>query len=304
MKNRRGLAGRFQPWRVYYRWNFVVRIGLLVVPLLLILSGGIQWYLEVPRYRSTTVFEVLGDRPLPAMAALLKSGNVLESAVRKLELPRRMGVDIDTAIGIVSSNLETTADPAASTISLTVTNTNSELARDLAAALPKALEDYENSLAAAALDRRIEAAAIAANSMEDYAVAKREELVQLINLRGPAPAAEISRLDVDEAKAGWEHADRAVLDERARIAADRRKLAHPERVVVVYTQPMRSYTPEPRKAGKSLTAVFLRAIGAGLAVALALPYLLELAFPRRRRPPPLRPAPWENEAEVWREERA
>jgi hypothetical protein len=52
----------------------------------------------------------------------------------------------------------------------------------------------------------------------------------------------------------------------------------------------------------------LRAIGTGLAVALAAPYLLELAFPRRRRTPPFQPPPWEcdtaGNADDWCEERA
>lgn len=52
------IRGRFLPSRVYSRWKWTVRFGLLIVPFLSFLAGGLTLYLTPGTYRSTTLIEL------------------------------------------------------------------------------------------------------------------------------------------------------------------------------------------------------------------------------------------------------
>ncbi|RYD28072.1 MAG: hypothetical protein EOP87_20210, partial [Verrucomicrobiaceae bacterium] len=73
MAQKKRLAGRFLPSRVYARWKWTVRFGLSALPLILFLAGAFTLYLSPARYRSTAVFEYLGSRSPAEAAALLRS---------------------------------------------------------------------------------------------------------------------------------------------------------------------------------------------------------------------------------------
>lgn len=284
MNKKNRLAGRFLPSRVFARWKWTVRFGLSALPLILFLGGGMVLYLTPNRYQSAAVFEYLGKRPPVEAAALLKSYNVTERAISSLDLTRREGIDKETLFRVISKVSATKVDARTGMIELRVTHTRKEIARDLAAELPKALETYEQSLAIAAINLRLEAAEKSVTEAGDEAATKRQALVRLISVRGAEAADPVSRLDLDAARADWDHAYRRVLDGRTQAADARRELAAPGNWVVIHSQPVISQSPVDKKPDKSLGAVILQALGAGLAFSLLAPYLLELAFPRRSRP--------------------
>jgi hypothetical protein len=293
MAKKKRLAGRFLPSRVYARWKWTVRFGLSVLPLIIFLSGATTLYLSQARYSSTTVFEYLGTRPAAEVTGLLESGNVVRPAVSSLDLVKRLMVDSDTAAGIVSKLTEASVDAENGLIRVEVTHTDKQLARDLAATLVTSLEDYEKSLVTAGIRKRLELAETELTASEDETEEKQEVLARLIALRGNDTQDPVARLDLDAARVGWEHARISSLDARSRIAALQRELANPGKWVAVHTPPVIPSTPvEPEK---SWTYFILSAIGTGLAFTLAVPYLLELAFPRVYRRGRNGEEPWTDE---------
>ncbi len=283
MEPKKRLAGRFLPSRVFARWIWIVRFGLSVVPLILFLAGSLVLYFAPSRYQSSAVFEYLGKRPLPEVEALLKSRNIFDIAADRLELSKRLGVSKGTAFDLVSPQLETSLDAASGWIKLEATYSKSDLARDIAAELTKALESYESSLATRATETRINALETAVTDARDESDAKQQFLTRLISVRGYAPVDPIASLDVDAARHDWQNARARVLDAEAVLAEARLELANPGRWVEIHSVPQISDKAVGRDSDDSLGSVTLKALGAGLAFALLTPYLLELAFPRRLR---------------------
>ncbi|MES2921971.1 MAG: hypothetical protein V4819_10505 [Verrucomicrobiota bacterium] len=289
VKNR--LAGRFLPSRVYARWKWTVRFGLSALPLTLFIAGGVTYYLTPSRYESTADFEYLGKRPPAEAAALLRSGNVIAPAIANLKLTERMGMDTDSLSQQLVEAIRTTVDSGTGMIELTVENLQGEIARDLAAELPKSLDDYEKSLATAEIKVRLEGAEESVTEGEDEADAKRQDLARLISVRGQA-VDPVSQLDLDAARGDWDHAYQRVLESRAKVADARRELSAPGKWVVIHSPPTISNEPVIRKSGDSMGEIIGESLGAGLAFALLAPYLLELAFPRRRALGSARKGPW------------
>jgi len=52
--------------------------------------------------------------------------------------------------------------------------------------------------------------------------------------------------------------------------------------VVIHSQPTISQEPVGKKAGETMGVIILQSLAVGVAFALSAPYLMELAFPRRR----------------------
>ncbi len=280
-KNR--LAGRFLPSRIYARWKWTVRFGLCAVPLLLFLEGGMALYFKPNRYESSAKFEYLGKRSLSEVEALLKSRNLLEISIRDHELTRVLSVDIDTAVDIVSDSLVTRLDLASGMFTVRIALTHRELARDLAASLPLSLEKYENKLASQNTKARLEVAEKSLSELEQSADEKQQMLSKIIATRGDQAADSIGRLDVDAARLNWEHAHQQVLAAQSKVLEFKRKLVNPEKWVTIHSQPQIAHKAVNKKGDKLFGAVVLQALGVGLAFALLIPYLLELAFPRQRR---------------------
>lgn len=282
VKNR--LAGRFLPSRVYARWIWIVRFGLSALPLTLFIAGGVTYYLTPSRYESTAVFEYLGKRPPAEAAALLRSRGVIGPAITSLRLTERVGLDFDNLSRMISKAIRTVVDSGTGMVELTVEDLQGELARDLAAELPKSLDAYEKSLASAEITVRLEAAEVSVTEGEDEASVKRQALARLISVRGDQAADPVSQLDLDAARGDWDHAYQRVLEGRAKVADARRELAALGKWVVIHSPPVISLEPVGRKPGESLGEIIGESLGIGLAFALLVPYLLELAFPRRRQP--------------------
>lgn len=261
-----------------------MRAGLLVVPLLVFLWGGVVVYFTPNRYESQVLFEYTGTRPQAEVLKLLESGNVMEWAVRELDLVNKWGVDSGTAVRIAEGTTKTRVEPKSGLIEITVTSVKKETAKDLAQMLVKSLERYERSLADAAVDARIETGERLLVETGDEMVAKRQELSRLISMRGEKAADPLAQLDLDAARRDWDHAHQQVLDLRTRIAEMKRERANPVKWAVVHTQPELSQTP--LKKDQSLEGAALNALVSGLVVAFAAPYFLELILPRRRRSAP------------------
>lgn len=283
MNKKNRLAGRFLPSRVYARWKWTVRFGLSALPVILFIAGSIQLYLEPNRYQSTVVFEYLGKRPLPEVEALLKSRNVFNITADNLELSKRLGIDRDTTYDSLSGRIETSVDAASGMVELKVTDTGKEIARDLADDLAKSLEAYEIKLAKHTLQARLDALENSVDEAGDEAEILRQNLVRLISIRGEDSGDTIAKLDLDAARHHWENAQNRVLDGQARIQEARLELTNPGKWVVVHSSPVISQSPVGKKGDESLGIVILKALGIGLGYALVIPYLLELAFPRRSR---------------------
>lgn len=283
MNHKNRLAGRFLPSRVYARWKWTVRFGLTALPLTLFIAGSVVLYFTPGRYRSTVVFEYLGKRTPAEAVALLESRTVISLASQDLKRRELLEAAGGTAAEIISNIIETKVDPGTGFIELTVDASHGELARDLAVALPKGLDSYEKSRTATELTARIEAAEKMARDAEDLAEEKRTELSKWF-LANPGESQDpLARLAIDRLHKNWQHAV-----SRAHEAQDRRadlefELSDWRSVVQIHSQPMISDTPLGKDAGESLWAVILEALASGLAFALGVPYLLELAFPRRRR---------------------
>lgn len=282
VKNR--LAGRFLPSRVYARWIWIVRFGLSALPLTLFIAGGVTYYLTPSRYGSTVVFEYLGKRPTAEVAALLKSRNVIGPAITYLSLTERMGLDFDNLSRHISEVTRATGDTSTGMIEVTVEDLQKEIARDLAAELPKSLDAYEKSLASAEITVRLEAAEESVTEGEDEASVKRQALARLISVRGDQAADPVSQLDLDAARGDWDYTYQRVLEGRAKVADARRELSAPGKWVVIHSPPTISNEPVGRKPDDSMGSIIGESLGIGLAFALLAPYLLELAFPRRRQP--------------------
>lgn len=281
MKNR--LAGRFLPSRVYARWKWTVRFGLAALPLILFIAGGVVCYLTPNTYRSKIVFEYLGKRPAAEAVALMKSREVISEASRALEAPQILGVDSDEAVESISRNTATEVDPKTGFIELTAVGPQKEFNRDLTVALPKALDFYEKSNAAAELTTQIEAAGKLARGARDGAEEKRTELLNWFAVH-PGEVKDLpADLAIDRLRSNWQNSLSRANEASNRLADLEAELAALKGVIQIHSQPTISDALLTNDTGNSLGEITLRALASGLVFALAAPYLLELAFPRLRR---------------------
>ncbi len=269
-----------------------MRSGLCALPLILFLAGSLVVYFQPSRYQSTTVFQYLGNRPHPEVVALLKSRNVFQKVSEHADLPQRMGVSMETCFEIIAPTIKTDVDPLSGMIELSVSNTQKDLARDLAEKLPKALDAYETTLSTQDINLRLRAAEQSVTDAEDEAEMKRQTLAKFLAVRGDPPADPVAKLGVDAARLDWENAHRRVLEGRARVGEIKHELVNPGKWVVVHSQPVISDNSVAGESDETMGSVILESLGTGLAFALLVPYLLELAFPRRFRRSPAVAEKW------------
>jgi hypothetical protein len=277
------LPGRFLPSKVYARWKWTVRFGLFAVPLILFLAGGFVLYLEPAQFESKAVFEYHGSRTPAEAAALLKSRNVQVDVCDALELNKQLDVGKETVVEALSEATETHLDPVTGLIEVRVIHARKELARDVAAGLVKALDRYETTLSRNVINSRLQALRLAIRNGEDKAEARRKDLLQLIAVRGEAPADPASKLDITASRIEWEQECRRVADNKNRAAEMDLELASLGKFTTIHTDPVISQTPAGKKSEDSLGELSLESLGYGLLFALLVPYLFELACPFHRR---------------------
>lgn len=293
MERKKRLAGRFLPSRVYARWKWTVRFGLSALPLMLLLAGCIVIYLTPSRYQSSIVFEYLGKRPPADVAALLKTNQVIDRAVKELELSKLMEISSETANEMVEDNMRVKVEPGTGFIELKVTDTRKEVARDLAAQMVDALEKHENFIATSAIELRKNELRQASRDAEDHAEEKLTDLTRLMKLNDGAEMDTLTQLAIDAARTDWEAAREQIREFQNQSARAERELANPGKWVAIMSQPSISYSAVKPKT--SFDDIIFRSLGIGLCFALLCPYLLELAFPQIYRPRPLKREEWEKE---------
>lgn len=280
-KNR--LAGRFLPSRVYARWVWTVRSALLVLPSILFLAGALVLFFQPTRYESTAAFRYLGDRTLPGVESLLKSSRLSEHLVKDLELNNQWNVDTETAVSIILKNTKIKVDPEIGLIEIKATHTDREEARNIADAMVAALENHEESVARAALSSRIEEAHISATRTRDKAELEKQLLARLISVRTDSLADPIAQLDIDAARKAWERTLAQASEIESQTARMTDELSLSRKWIEVHTKPKIAQNPAEKNSDESLGALIVRVLLIGLFTALALPYLLELIYPRRSR---------------------
>lgn len=279
MEKQRIHTGRFLPARVYTRWKWAIRTGLLLIPLILFLAGGVAIYMTPLRYKSTATFEYLGPRSAHEAASLLKSHHVGD-ALSKFRTSFGDGWSMVDHLSD-SKIVNTRVNRESGFIELEVMNSNKNTARDMAVKMIEALGDYEKSIVVGQAKARIQALEARVTESEDLAAEKRQALAKLMVLRSSTPVDPLLELNIDSARAEWEFFNRQALEDRGEIAGEERAIATAGPWVVVHSKPLVAQTAEPGE--ETLPELIWWSLGVGLAFALTAPYLLELAFPRRHR---------------------
>jgi len=293
MEKKKRLAGRFLPSRVYARWKWTVRFGLSALPLILLLSGSIVLYLTPSRYQSTIVFEYLGKRPVADVAALLKTGKVINLAADELKLTELMGMDPGSVKEVVARDLRVKIERGTNFIELKVTDIRKEGARDLAEGMVNALAAFEKSIATSEIKLRQNELREAERDAEDQAEEKLKDLTKLVRMTGGAATDALSQLEIDAARGDWDAARQQVRELQNQSRQAERELANPGKWVTIFSSP--SLSPTAVKSKNTLDEIILSSLAIGLGFALLVPYLLELAFPQVYRPKHTKPGGWENE---------
>ncbi len=228
------------------------------------------------------------------------SRNVVGQAVSATELTRRLEVDMETGIDIVTESMAVSVEPATGLIELVVTNTQKEIARDLAAGLPRALEKYEAALVGRALDSRIMALEAFVRDAGEEEQRKHQFLVKTLLITGDPPVDALAGLTADAARREWESAQNQRLEAEQRWKDAIFERENPGKWVAVHSPAGISETTAGKTTDESLGWVIVRALCTGLAFALTVPYLLELAFPCRFRLRPPAGGEWAGEPDTRR----
>ncbi|MEO7098341.1 MAG: hypothetical protein ABI162_03185 [Luteolibacter sp.] len=278
MENRQS-AGRFLPSQVYRRWKWSVRFGLLIVPMLFLLSEGPVLFLTPSKYGSTVLLEIENGRTPQENAKLLQSSQIIESVVRGLGLSQRWNVDTDTAEIILRENTEVKVVPDSRLIEISVTSVKKDLARDIAKAIPQNLSKLEgdrllreNSSKIAKMDRLIDEAS-------DASAVKAVAITKIEKLHGPESSDSAVLRELERARRASLVADAEVERLEVLRAEITKGSINLEPRLIIHTEPQISDKPTNPKWGAALDELLLQALAVGLVTALFLPYLWELAFP-------------------------
>lgn len=274
------IRGRFLPSRVYNRWKWTVRFGLMLVPFVMLLSGGIEVYLSANKYRSGVLFGLENGPPPKEVVELVESRGVLDRVVEYLKLGDRWSVDRETAMRVLKENMSARVVPDTRLVEVKVTLTGKVDARDAAAQIPVSLKVHltdtvkrENDEKAREIDGLIREAA-------DAAEEKATALAALEKVHGPKP--EESAVAVKHQRASRESLLADAEVERLRNLRSACLTDNLDELpkLTIHSEPTISEMSVNRKGG-DLGHLALRCLITGLLSALLLPYLMELAFPPR-----------------------
>ena len=276
--------GRFLPSRVFSRWKWTVRFGLLIVPLVLFLAGSLQIYFRPSRYLSQTVFEITKGPSLRETEELLRSENVLSRASEKLELPRRLELDRDNCVAGIRKNLETRILKDTRMIRLEVTMHRNVHARDLAEEIPRSLVGYLAESMIAQSERKVAELERLATAEADRARELSNKWIKLEEVHGKNPADPGAATAIERARRAALAAELEVERLGSLKQAERTHLIDQLPRLVVHTEARISSTPLTPKSGEEMGRLVVTCLAWALAAALLLPYLFELAFPPAARP--------------------
>jgi hypothetical protein len=282
------LHGRFLPSRVFSRWKWTVRFGLLILPLVLFLAGALQLYFSPSRYLSRTVFEITNGPSLRETEELLRAENVLARVSEKLDLPRRLDLDRDNCVAGIRSSLETRILKDTRMIRLEVTRTRNIDARDLAEEIPRSLVGYLAESMTANSERKVAELERLATAQADRAKELSNKWIKLEEVHGKQPADPGAATAIDRARRAALAAEVEVERLGSLQQAERTRLIDHLPRLVVHTAPVIGSKPEGPKSGEEMGRLVVICLIWALAAALLLPYLFELAFPPatgRQKPP-------------------
>jgi len=278
------ITGRFLPSRVYGRWKWAVRAGLMVVPMLVLLSGGLVLFLTQSKYRSSALVEIENARSPQESAKLLKSSTILGRVISDLRLGEQFQADQETAREILTDTVQVKVIPDTRLIEISVTLAQKALARDVAAAIPQSLAAFEgdrlreeNTEKLAGLDQLIQDA-------RDTAAENAVAVTRIEKIHGTALPDTPAFRELERARRTSLLADSEVERLRVLRAATATALIGTGPRLVMHSEPVISQSPSNPKIGPELDELLLQALAAGLTAALLLPYLCELAFPARKDP--------------------
>jgi len=279
------IHGRFLPSRVYHRWKGTVRFGILIVPLLVFLSGGITLFLTTSKYSSSTVFSLENGPPPAEIVNLTHARPTFQRVTSNLELQKRWDLDKDAAGRILDGITEARILPDSSWIELTVTHTNRADARDIAEEIPNALTAHLREFADAGIAQNLSELGKLIQDASDTAEEKASEVAQIRKVHGPdvtatEPAGPLQRAlraslladaEVERLQSLRQDFQTAKIDQLPRL--------------LVHADPFIGEISASPNVGEELGKLILYTLGSGLLVALILPYLLEFAFPPGLRKP-------------------
>ncbi len=276
------ISGRFLSSRIYSRWKWIVRGGLMIVPFLILLAGGVTLYLTPNKYRSTTLFGLENGPPPEEIIELVKSSGILDRVVEQLQLAHRFSVDRETAVGIIRGTTDAKIVSNTQLIEINVTLTNKVDARDVAEQIPNSLRDYlveifrkKNADKAGEIDPLIREAA-------DVAGEKSSVVANLEKVHGATPADASVMTTLERARRASMLADAEVerLKNLRSVFLTANLDALPR--LSIHTAPVISDKAHSPDVGKELETLVLRSLISGLLTALLLPYLMELVFAPRQ----------------------
>lgn len=281
MMENREITGRFLPSWVYRRWKWTVRFGLLIVPMLVFLSGGLVLFLTPSKYESTALVEIKNGRNIEESVNLLKSSEVLKRVIEELSLKQQFEVDHDTAAHILRGITGIKAVAGTQLIEISVNSTRRQLARDIALKIPEGLIRMETESAGKDRAARTEKMDQVIRNASDVAAEKALAVRLMEDVHGQTPPAAGAASELERVRRASLMADAEVerlQGLRAELAAGS---ATASARMIIHSAPVISETPSNPKIGPELNELVLRSLLSGLLIALLMPYLWELVFPEQ-----------------------
>lgn len=280
------IDGRFLPARVFKRWKWVVRLAISIVPLTLFLAGALQIYLSPNQFSSTSVFEITNGPNLREIEERLQTGNVISRVVDRLQIHNQLRVDRESSISIIRENLESEILEGTRMIRLKVTLSKAVLARDVAAEIPKAVvEDIASDLKARS-DQRITEIRQLESAEADRARELSSRWIKLQEFHGRSPSNPGAAAAIEQARTATLLAETEVAKLNALAINEQTRLIQDQARLRVHTEPQISLNAVDSRQPDPFGKLILECIGWALAIALAVPYLLEWLFPSARREDP------------------
>jgi hypothetical protein len=272
-------GGRFLASRVYSRWRWAARFGLMVVPVLVLLCGGLILFLTPSKYLSKALVEVENGRSPQESAKMCKSSVILGQVVEGLHLTERLQVDHETAVEILTESVQVQVIPDTHLIEISATSPQKDLARNVAAEIPRSLAKFEKGRVESALTEKLAKLDLLILDARDAASEKSVEVSRIEKVVRQDASENAGARELERARRASLLADSEVERLLVLRADAATSLLQSEPRLIVHNEPVISDRPSNPKIGPELNDLALEALAAGLVVALLLPYLCELAFP-------------------------
>jgi hypothetical protein len=272
------ITGRFLPSRVYCRWKWIVRLGLMLVPFLILLSGGVKLFLSPNIYRSSTLFGLENGPPPEEIIELVKSRGLLARVAERLELAKRFNVDRETAVTVIREASDAEIVSGTRMITINVSLTGKIDARDIAEQIPNSLRDYLVEISRKQNEDKLVEIGRLIREATDVAEEKSFELSKVEKFLGadPTDAAALTKLERTRRASMLADAEVERL-KNLRSASLTENLENLPRLSI-HTAPVIADKAHSPKVDQELGAIVLQALLFGLLSALLLPYLMELVF--------------------------